>query len=98
MRYGILMAMTNFELMAFAYMDVLMGQWGIIVHDTGVHWHHVLLLFRYSRKMLWLEVSSTNHNPRIVVDYYLNAIDKYKGNQEFVWVNISQNGHLMPAL
>ena len=48
--------------------------------------------------MLWLEVSSTNHNPRIVVDYYLNAIDKYKGNQEFLWVNISQNSHLMPAL
>ena len=37
MRYGILMAMTNFELMAFAYMDVLMGQWGIIARDTGVH-------------------------------------------------------------
>ena len=37
MRYGILMATTNFELMAFAYMDVLMGQWGKIVHDIGVH-------------------------------------------------------------
>ena len=37
MRYGILMAMTNFELTAFAYMDVMMGQWGKIVHDIGVH-------------------------------------------------------------
>ena len=37
MRYGILMATTNFELMAFAYMDVLMGQWGKIVHDIGMH-------------------------------------------------------------
>ena len=37
MRYGMLMAMTTFELMAFAYMDVLMGQWGKIVHDIGVH-------------------------------------------------------------
>ena len=37
MRYGMLMATTNFELMAFAYMGVLMGQWGKIVHDIGVH-------------------------------------------------------------
>ena len=37
MKYGILMVTTNFELMAFAYMDVLMGQWGKIVHDIGVH-------------------------------------------------------------
>ena len=37
MRYGTLMATTNFELTAFAYMDVLVGQWGKIVHDIGVY-------------------------------------------------------------
>ena len=28
----------------------------------------------YSRKLLWLEVSSTNKDPSVVLHYYLNAI------------------------
>lgn len=31
----------------------------------------------YSRKIIWIEVSSTNNNPSIIGSYYLKAIEKY---------------------
>ena len=32
---------------------------------------------RFSRKILWLEVSTTNKNSSVVAGYYLKAVKKY---------------------
>ena len=44
-------------------------------------------IFRFSRKILWLEVTPTNHDPRVVARYYLKCVEEvagkwmYKANQ-----------------
>ena len=39
----------------------------------------------YSRKVLWLEVSSSNRNPRIVAKFYMDAVPELKGVPKFCW-------------
>lgn len=38
----------------------------------------------YSRKILWLEASNTNNNPRVVARYFINYIRKLKRVPRFV--------------
>ena len=38
-----------------------------------------LSIFRYSRKLLWLKLSSTNHDPLVVARYYLESIEEVAG-------------------
>ena len=33
----------------------------------------------YSRKLLWLKVSSTNNNPKVVVKYFLDTVAEQNG-------------------
>ena len=35
--------------------------------------------FRYSRKILWLKVTPTNHNPRVIVKYFLDTVGEIGG-------------------
>ena len=35
--------------------------------------------FRYSRYLLWMEVSPTNNDPRVILKYYLDAIAARNG-------------------
>ena len=71
MRYGILMVMTSYDCMAFSYTVALMGEYILIFNR--------FCKCRYSRKLMWLKVASTNHNPHVIVDYYLNAVAEFKG-------------------
>ena len=33
----------------------------------------------FSRRILWLNVGSTNKNPRVVANYFLNTVDQLEG-------------------
>jgi len=33
----------------------------------------------YSRKILWLKASSSNHNPAVIASYFMSAVDQYGG-------------------
>ena len=38
-----------------------------------------LLSYRYSRKVLWLEVASTNYSPEVISDYFVNFVQTVQG-------------------
>ena len=38
-------------------------------------------VFRYSRRIMWLEVTSTNKDPAIVAQYYVDCIRQMEGLQ-----------------
>ena len=65
--------------MVCAYMAVLMGrligtQVQIVIIIIG------LASNRNSRKIIWLKLSLTNHNPQVVARYYLESIEQVRGD------------------
>ena len=42
-----------------------------------------MCVFRFSRKLIWLKLSSTNHDPKVVARYYLESIEKAEGTSIF---------------
>jgi hypothetical protein len=67
------MAMTNLNAMDLQYMAVLMRKPSI----------QVCLLYSlsnsYSRCILWLKVSKTNNDPKVIAWYYLKCVEKFEG-------------------
>lgn len=61
--------------MDYAFMAVLMGRFNYGDNHTYV----CVLSIRFSRKVLWLKLSSTNHNPAVVARYYLESIENVGG-------------------
>ena len=47
------------------------------INPIIVHIDHVFSIYRFSRKVLWMEVSPTNKNASIVGGYYLSAVERY---------------------
>ena len=39
-----------------------------------------IIMFRYSRKILWLKVSSSNNNPAYIADFYAECVRLVGGN------------------
>ena len=38
------------------------------------------ILYRFSRRIMWLKVSTTNHDPAVILTYYLECVQKINGN------------------
>lgn len=55
------------------HVDSLAGTNRFAVSYTW-HW-----LCRFSRKIIWLKLSTSNHDPRIIARYYLESVEKAKG-------------------
>lgn len=52
----------------------------------------IFVNFRYLRKIIWLELSSSNHNPNVIARYYLESVEKAGGTTpsvELLCYNIS---------
>ncbi len=54
-------------------MVALMGQYNNYVIHAGCT-AVISLLFRYSRKILWLKVSSSNNNPAYIAHFYAECL------------------------
>lgn len=51
-------------------MAVLMGNFACYILEAMIE----INLIRYSGKIIWLKFSSTNHNPAVILRYYLEAV------------------------
>ena len=40
---------------------------------------YIILLFRYSRKILWLDLERTHNNPRVNVQYFVDTVEELGG-------------------
>ncbi len=45
---------------------------------------YFFVILSFSRKLLWLEVTPTNHDPKVVARYYLNCVEDIAGKPENV--------------
>ena len=42
--------------------------------------HANCLFYRFSRKIIWLRVSPTDHDPKVVAKFYLQSLEEVAGN------------------
>ena len=60
-----------------------LSPYGITVHGCIDGYINIIklycIIYSFSRKILWLEVSPTNHNPKVVARFYLETVEKVAG-------------------
>ena len=56
------------------FMAVLMGKCSILYSPVSTFPHG-----SFSRKLLWLCVAATNRDPRLILHYFLEAVESVKG-------------------
>ncbi len=61
-------------------MAVLMGYYNVYFISMMC----LIISFRFSRKILWLNVYPTNHDPKVVARHYLNCVEEVQGKKNFV--------------
>lgn len=57
-----------------------LSPYGITIHGCIDGYTTVKLIFifcnRFSRKIMWLKVSPTNHNPKVIARFYLETVEE----------------------
>ena len=48
----------------------------------------MLLLCRYSRKVMWLKVCSSNNNPRYIASYFFNCVREAGGAKHLSYIKL----------
>ena len=54
--------------------------------------HSSAFLYRFSRRIVWLRVMSSNSDPRVVLHFFLEAIQNIDGNLSFLLLVIRLAG------
>ena len=62
--------------MVSAFMDVLMGK---CVVSIGKQHSGTNIFYSYSKNIIWLELSSTNNDPNVILLFYLISILRNDG-------------------
>ena len=70
--------MTSSPLLGLLFMVALTGD--EIHYCTHMTMKYYVVIFRFSRKLLWLKVAVTNHDPRVIVHHYLDCVKNVGGN------------------
>ena len=68
-----------------------LSRWGFAIHG-GID--------VFSRNLVWLRVAHSNHDPRVILAYYLDAIDENKSNfggQGFTAAYVANSKAIVPA-
>ena len=72
--------------MGLPSMVALMGKRVLVGHIL------LLLLHRFSRKIIWLEVAKTNNDSGVIAGYFLHAVAQY--GRHFIFCIISDSSPL----
>ena len=67
--------------MGLPYTVAWMGEFILLVH---MYYKHTYMYFRYSRKIIWLDVLTTNNDPSVILHSYLLAVLENSGILCFV--------------
>ena len=60
-------------------MHALMGMLALKSQAVYSLLRGLFLCFRFSRKILWLELATTNNDPSVVLSYYLRTVFQLEG-------------------
>ena len=60
--------------MGLPYTVAWMGEFILLVH---MYYKHTYMYFRYSRKIIWLDVLTTNNDPSVILHSYLLAVQVF---------------------
>ena len=70
---------------------------GMLALKSQAVYSRLFLCFRFSRKILWLELATTNNDPTVVLSYYLRTVFQLEGllvNFSLCWVCITDDLHV----
>ena len=74
------MVMTSCHSLVFVFMDALMGKGNQVCLHGIVFDLHVCI--RFSRRLMRLKVGKSNHDPAVILYYYLQCVSECGGKSE----------------
>ena len=65
-----------------------MHRWVSAVDVFGVQIYHNKISYRFSRKILWMKIATTNRVPSVILGYYAECIGKLNGESYICYLFI----------